>query len=184
VADSERYQSDSDGYQSDSDGYQSDRDGYQDQPESSTSPRWQTDAHPKFREIVDREIPKRGREWERECVRQWEYFASLADAEYGDQIFAVHLFGEGLLESDRWPPPRRAPDPELPRVKPPSGGNHSRDALTYQVNVRLREGDYVRLAEVACRYGLPATTMARLFIARGAEAAAREHSESGTGEGA
>lgn len=170
--------SDSGGYQSDSDGYQSDSRGYQSDQTTRLGPSWPRDAHPELVKILERAAGARSDEWKTTCLDRWQHFAELVDAEYGDKLLVVHLWCEGILETDDRPPRKRAPAPALPPAKLPRDGDHARDALSYQVNIRLREWDYLRLAQAAGRYGVPATTLARLFITRGLEAAMREPADS------
>lgn len=171
---------DSDGYETDIDGYHLDRQAdWPVRPETSSAgdePAWPEDVHPELIEIVDAERASRGETWRIDCIRRWRYFDDLVDPTYADKLLAQHLFLEGILDTERWPPRREPPQPRLPQARLPStsaGAVDSRavDSRTFQVNVRLREWDYVRLAEVANRYGIAATTLARLFVARGVEAA-------------
>ncbi len=95
--------------------------------------------------------------------------------DWADRILAVRLWTEGLLETDKLPPRRSSlSGGGLPRVRAAPETSASRNALAVQVNVRLREWDYGRLVDVGRRYGLPPTTLARLFIVRGLEAAFAE----------
>jgi hypothetical protein len=176
VADSGGYQLDSGGYQPDSGGYQPDSTSYRAASGTASGADWPDGVDPELVKIVDQEAAQSGDAWKRECIRKWRYFAGLADAEYGDKLLAVHLCCDGVLDSDVWPPRRRPPVPELPAMQRP-GDLASRRMLSRQLNVRLRDPDYMRLAEAAGHYGLTATTLARLFITRGLEAVAREQIE-------
>lgn len=159
--------SDSEGYPIASDGYRvGEEDG-----SAGTGPRWPDDAADELREVVARETAQRGEAWAARLIRDWKHNAEQVAPEWGDRILTTRLFLDGLLENDRWPRPKRRPAPELPKVSPPPADTHTREVLVRQVNVRLREADYLRLVEVADRYGLPGTTLARLFITRGLEAA-------------
>jgi len=82
----------------------------------------------------------------------------------------VKLWCDGVLETDDWPPRRRAFAPSLPSVELPRLPAPRDPRLSRQINVRVLEEDYKRLIEAAARYGLPPTSFARLLITRGVEA--------------